>query len=666
MNPGKDPETHWPHAPELVRFLALETSTSYFFEALTGRTVSIIVDYQELIDGADGRRCIERHARLFCAGLSLPVMYANCLLYVDQLDAQELAAILEGKRPLGKMLDPSNDGLIRKTHSIVTWSERPDHSTRLGTRQLMSYTLSYQFEVGGRNLGRIQETVNEESVSRALPDRLLFRSLIRGALNDAKNRSSVLADTRYQCSYPECLHHLDAIQEFLTSREVQAGDCIAVALSNSVLSALTILALFDGGYSVMIVSPHALGSWAGGHEFQIPLFCRWTITVGDGQETLPSQLPHPSDFLGISPNPNFEQRGGFANQRSSRLYLSTSGSLGTAKLAVHTYGRLRGNILRCLERLRLKPSHRIALPVPIFHMYGLGAAFLPGIAAGASIDFQAGANLLRFFEREEQFNPNVAFVTPTFCALLLRGRRSPRPYEFIVTAGDRISDTVIEQSEARHGPLINLYGTTEMGVIAAGELTDSTLRFRTVGRPLPGVHFRFVEGPIHRDTADAAGELQLQHAYGFEGYVDPQGNAVRPPASFDGEWYCTRDLARPGPDGTLIVLGRSDLSVNRNGMLLALAEVENGLRGIAGVEEAAVASGADTIRGCTLIAFCVLGQETKLSGQELRTKYAQRAPAFAVPDIVRIVDSIPKLPDGKLDRQTLASLAGQELSEAIP
>jgi hypothetical protein len=51
----------------------------------------------------------------------------------------------------------------------------------------------------------------------------------------------------------------------------------------------------------------------------------------------------------------------------------------------------------------------MTIPVPIFHMYGLGAAFLPGILAGASIDFQANSNLLKYLQREKDFNPNIAW-----------------------------------------------------------------------------------------------------------------------------------------------------------------------------------------------------------------------------------------------------------------
>ena len=131
-----------------------------------------------------------------------------------------------------------------------------------------------------------------------------------------------------------------------------------------------------------------------------------------------------------------------------------------------------------------------------------------------------------------------------------------------------------------------------------------------------------------------------------------------PPNAFDGDWYRTGDLATQAEDGNLAVLGRCDLSVNRNGVLLPLADVESRMRELAGVEEVAVvAGGAANLRGSTLTAFCVVGSECDASGAQLRTRFAATAPAFAVPEIVRVVASLPKLPSGKIDRVALANLA---------
>jgi acyl-coenzyme A synthetase/AMP-(fatty) acid ligase len=195
-----------------------------------------------------------------------------------------------------------------------------------------------------------------------------------------------------------------------------------------------------------------------------------------------------------------------------------------------------------------------------------------------------------------------------------------------------------------------------MGVISSAEPDmPFELRCDTVGRPIAGVEARIV--PLTTAPDDGQGELQLRHDWGFDGYVDLDGRPLLVPHSFDGDWYRTGDLAKPGPEGTLMVLGRCDLSVNRQGVLVPLAEVESRMRELPGVEEVAIAPGPENIRGRAIVAFCVLASGVQTSGEALRADFAKNAPPFSVPELVLILSELPKLQSGKVDRQALARLA---------
>jgi acyl-coenzyme A synthetase/AMP-(fatty) acid ligase len=265
------------------------------------------------------------------------------------------------------------------------------------------------------------------------------------------------------------------------------------------------------------------------------------------------------------------------------------------------------NVRHARERLGLNRSHRVALPVPIFHGFGFGAAFLSCMFGGASVDLQDRSNLLRYLERERQFDPNVAFVTPSFCEILTRGRRAPRRYEFMLTGGDRIGQTAFLRSEAIHGPMISAYGCSEMGFVFCGDLRLSAdVRSRTVGRPLPFVEFRVVTEQ-QAGSGDGLGTLQIRYRYRSEGYVDFGGSALGYDGTLvDDGWYSSADLARSGPDGTVEIIGRQDLSVKRNSMLLPFADLEAALRDLDGVEDAGVAVGPEGIRGRMLVGYCAV------------------------------------------------------------
>lgn len=498
------------------------------------------------------------------------------------------------------------------------------------------------------------------AIDSGVADRQLFRQLIRSSATHRNNSASILVDGQHRCGYPEIPSCLDGIKRFLTELSVAPGDSIALEVNNSVRGALSVLALLDSGYSFILLPVRGQGVRVGSSSATAPEFCRWVLSVDTDNSMVDSNLCEPSTYLRMVLNPHFDPTTKARAEDDPRLFFRTSGSLESAKLVMYRYRPFYQNVLNLLRRREFNSSHRIALPTPIFHTYGLRAGLLAGLAGGASIDLQERSNILKFLERENAFQPNVAYLTPSFCEMLVRARKSPRPYEFLVTSGDCIRESVFRRCEALHGPLVTQYGTTEMGVISSSKPQEPyDLRRQTVGRPLDGVEYRIKRISTVMVSEHAAGKLQICNAFGFEGYVDSKGNEVVLQATYDGRWYQTGDLATTGVDGTLVILGRYDLSVNRSGVLLLISEVENWIRELEGVEEVAVAAGRDCIRGRSLLAFCVVNPRSEITDGQLRTAFAANAPTYSVPDEIHLVSEIPKLQNGKIDRQALARLADE-------
>ena len=500
----------------------------------------------------------------------------------------------------------------------------------------------------------------KEGTPGHVDDRLLFRQLLIDISSDPANRDNILTDGRQSCAYHELPEHLERIGRHLRSAGIRPDDCITIAVNNSLRGGLTVLSLLWLGQSFMTMPVLGQGSRANATETRYARFSRVVLSVDTKKPERAIGDTAPSDYLSLEANPAFDETAKRPAAGDPYMFFRTSGSTGAAKLAAYRYQAFYMNALTAWKVRGFNASHRITLPTPIFHVYGLGAGFLAGLAGGSSMDLQERSNILRFLDREADFEPNIAYVTPTFCEMLIRGRRSKRPYEFMITSGDRISESTFARCEDLHGPMINQYGATELGIVAAGRLDmPFETRARTVGRTVPGVEHRIVPLPDHPD--DSAGELQIRHAHGFDGYVDLDGRDLVPEKSFDGDWYRTGDLAAMRDDGMLTVRGRCDLSINRNGVLVPLAEVESRMRELGGVEEVAVAPGRENIRGRALVAYCVVGRNSTASADALRSGYAAISPAYSVPEIVRIMPELPKLESGKVDRQALARLAAEEL-----
>ncbi len=479
--------------------------------------------------------------------------------------------------------------------------------------------------------------------------------LIRGSAGRAAHRDSVLADGCTLCPYPAVEECIEVIQGYLAGAGAAFEDCLTVEVANCVTCALTLLAIVDYGWSLAML-PSARTDRERGMQPRAPAFSRWIVGVLDGAASTGIDLRRPGTFLQVRPNPAYREDAAVRAERRSKLYLRTSGSLGTPKLVMHDYMGFVRNSSNGVTPFDFDPSTRLALPIPLLHAYGLGIGFLGSFSRGASISLIERANLVRYLEREAAFQPNTAFMTPSFCEILASGRRGKRLYKFTLTGGDRTAPATFRRYEDMHGPLINGYGCTEFGFISCGNLgLSSEMRSRTVGWPVPETEVRTAKAEEAQEDSGSLGLVEVRSQTAFEAYVDFEGNCIARHGADD--WHRTGDLGRIGADGTLEVIGRADLSVNRQGRLLAFAEVEGLITEIEGVSLAAVAAGAETAHGRVLVGFCELQEGTSRSAEHIRSDCAKRMPPFALPDRIVVLEALPKLANGKIDRRDLAHRA---------
>ena len=480
-------------------------------------------------------------------------------------------------------------------------------------------------------------------------------SFLADAFPDVLALGGALSDGKLNVAWSAIGEPLAAIEAFLIEQGIAPEDPVALECVGSVPGALALLALLARGSTFALLP--APGPAAPAQA--LPTFLRHRIRVrplAEGQGDAAS-LRSPETFLDIRKVDGHRPLPQGSPLRRGRLLLRTSGSLDSPKLVVHTHSSLLGNARNAVERLALSGADRVLIPVPLAHMYGLGAAFLPAMSVGASVDLLEGANLVRYLERERSFQPTVAFLTPNLCATLLRPRAAPEHYRHVVVASDKLNPEAFGKAEALYRRVVPLYGSTEMGVICAADAREGEgPRATTVGRPLPGVALRLAPQPgaaRRRAAGRDVGELLCAHPHPFEGYIDNDGCTVPGRAGLEPGWYATRDLACLRPDGLVEVLGRSDHAVKRDGRLVMLAEVERAIERLPGVERAAAVVVGETLRGRGIVSFCSPREGVTVEPGPLRRACQEALPSYAVPDAIHVLSALPLLPSGKLDRRAL-------------
>jgi acyl-CoA synthetase (AMP-forming)/AMP-acid ligase II len=136
--------------------------------------------------------------------------------------------------------------------------------------------------------------------------------------------------------------------------------------------------------------------------------------------------------------------------------------------------------------------------------------------------------------------------------------------------------------------------------------------------------------------------------------VDDEGEKVHLNSEYPDNWFRTKDWGKIWSDGNLEVRGRCDHSINRDGLLVFFSEVERAIATIAGIDSVVVLSKGESQRGKGLVAYCVLAKGAKdISAEDIRSSCFDLLPRRAVPDQVFLLNALPMLPNGKVDRQSL-------------
>ena len=116
--------------------------------------------------------------------------------------------------------------------------------------------------------------------------------------------------------------------------------------------------------------------------------------------------------------------------------------------------------------------------------------------------------------------------------------------------------------------------------------------------------------------------------------------------------YRTGELGRFRPDGNIDFVARSESRVNIRGHRIELGEIEAALNGHPAVRENVV-----VVRGNIpdegVIAYVVLKQGQRAGVSELRGAVKAQLPDHMVPSTFMVLDSLPRTPNGKVDRRAL-------------
>lgn len=250
-------------------------------------------------------------------------------------------------------------------------------------------------------------------------------------------------------------------------------------------------------------------------------------------------------------------------------------------------------------------------------------------------------------------------ATPATWRLLLEAGWRGRAGFKALCGGEALAPDLAAALLDRGVALWNLYGPTETTVWSTCAAITAASGDITIGQPIDNTTVWVLDGANQPCPVGVPGELAIGGAGVSLGYLDrPELTAERfipDPfrAAADARLYRTGDRGRWRNDGTLEHLGRLDFQVKLRGYRIELGEIEVRLAAHPQVARAVALVREDRIGDQRLVAYLVAHAGATLDEAALRRHLRTTLPDYMIPQHLVLLDALPLLPNGKLDRKAL-------------
>jgi len=298
--------------------------------------------------------------------------------------------------------------------------------------------------------------------------------------------------------------------------------------------------------------------------------------------------------------------------------VKTSGTSGDPKSVRLTRRQMIASAESAARNLRPDSGKGWVLSLPLHHVGGMSVVLRSWIYGTRVI---VGEPIKAM--RENPDAQVVSMVTPQLVRLLDDRNFVPHPgFKGVLLGGGRIPPELIRRCADRNLPVVSSFGMTETNaqIIAVPLERWRDAPEGTSGQVLAPNEARIVDGVLE----------------------------LRGPQLWDDDWFSTGDYARMDADGWIWIETRRTDRIVTGGENVDPEPVEEALRGIAGVMDAAVVGVDDAVWGQRVEAVIVARDE--LFDPEVLKQLKAMLPPFMVPKRIMRMPNLPRTENGKLKR----------------
>jgi amino acid adenylation domain-containing protein len=492
-------------------------------------------------------------------------------------------------------------------------------------------------------------------------------------------------------SYGDLLARSRRLAGWLASHGVRPGDPVAILAHRSAPLVQAVLGTLTTGAAIMVLDPaypaarlvemlHLASprAWialqaAGAVPGEVRA---WLREAGCPGLELPAGGGAREGFAGFPQ----DAPGVIIGPQDAACIVFTSGSTGGPKGILGRHGSLSHFLpLHCRE-FELSSEDRFSLLSGLAHDPLQRDIFTP-LYLGATIvipnpdDIGVAGRWADWMCRE---GVTVAHLTPALGQLLTEPPRGgevlPVPsLRRVFLVGESLTrhDVARLRAMAPGVTCVNLYGSTETQRALAFHrvspeeeaAVERAKQVLPLGRGMQDVQLLVLNRAGRLAGLGEIGEIAVRSPHLARGYLGNEALTaerfqVNPFTEETGDRiYRTGDLGRYRPDGEVEFAGRSDFQVKLRGFRIELGEIEAVLVSHPAVREAAVLLRGDLAGGSGLVAYVATSGAEAGRFQLLRGWLEGRLPGYMTPAAFIHLESLPRTPNGKVDRRALERIA---------
>ncbi|MBJ6136680.1 AMP-binding protein [Marinobacter litoralis] len=353
------------------------------------------------------------------------------------------------------------------------------------------------------------------------------------------------------------------------------------------------------------------------------------------KETGCSHLLFGDNLRDAAPEP-IESSATPVQSKGGELIQLSSGTTGKPKTIARSWRDIDRELSAYVDHFTEAQPLTPVVACPVTHSYGLICGVLAALERGATPHVVTNLNPRFILSQLRSVPEHLLYASPTLVSLLIRILPPSETLHTVMLSGAPLPAPVLNQLRERCQRLCQQYGCSEAGCVA---LTPNVTTPGLLGTPLPHV------------TLDA-------------GTSEEQPDDVLITIKGSGQLINTRDLGYFDAHGQLHFLARTDDTINVAGINVYPGAVEDVYLNYPGIREAVAYKQADSFAGERVCLRFVADSELDID--QLKQWSRDHLSPHQVPAFIEQVETIPRLPNGKVSRRLLSEAPAHTLAAEVP